>query len=113
MKPLLKSLEENFLKLANEGFYDSLIFHRVISEFMIQGGDPDSKNAEPGANLGGGGPGYTIPAEITPKFVHEKGALSAARLGDNINPDKESSGSQFYVVQGRKYNHNAVEHQDW
>jgi len=71
---------------------------------MIQTGDPDSKNAEPGSKLGSGGPGYTIPSEITPKFVHEKGALSAARLGDNINPKKESSGSQFYVVQGRKYN---------
>ena len=95
--------KENFIKLANEGFYDSLVFHRVITDFMIQGGDPDSKNAAPGASLGSGGPGYTIPAEMNTQYIHEKGALSAARLGDNVNPDKESSGSQFYVVQGRKY----------
>jgi len=90
----------NFIKLAKEKFYDSILFHRVIQGFMIQGGDPDSKNAQPGQHLGSGGPGYTVPAEITPKFFHEKGALSAARLGDNENPGKESSGSQFYIVQG-------------
>jgi len=93
----------NFIKLVNEGFYDSLLFHRVINNFMIQGGDPDSKNAAAGKQLGNGGPGYTIPAEINPKFIHKKGALSAARMGDNVNPKKESSGSQFYIVQGVVY----------
>ena len=92
--------KENFIKLAEEHFFDSLLFHRVIKGFMIQGGDPNSKNAEPGARLGNGGPGYTVEAEFNPKFIHEKGALSAARLGDQMNPKKESSGSQFYVVQG-------------
>jgi cyclophilin family peptidyl-prolyl cis-trans isomerase len=95
--------KENFVKLVKDGFYDSLIFHRVIQGFMIQGGDPDSRNANPGQRLGSGGPGYTIPAEIRPEFFHEKGALSAARLSDQINPDKESSGSQFYIVQGQTY----------
>ncbi|MCB0489131.1 MAG: peptidylprolyl isomerase [Cyclobacteriaceae bacterium] len=90
----------NFIKLANEHFYDSLIFHRVIEGFMIQGGDPNSKNAQPGQHLGTGGPGYTVDAEFNPKFFHEKGALSAARLGDQQNPTKASSGSQFYIVQG-------------
>ena len=94
----------NFIKLINEGFYDSLLFHRVIKNFMIQGGDPDSKNAPAGKQLGNGGPGYTIPAEINPKFIHKKGALSAARMGDNVNPQKASSGSQFYIVQGVVYN---------
>lgn len=93
----------NFVKLINEKFYDSLLFHRVISEFMIQGGDPASKKAAAGAPLGNGGPGYTVDAEINPKLFHERGALSAARLGDNMNPTKASSGSQFYVVQGKKY----------
>ena len=91
----------NFLKLVSESFYDSTLFHRVIKGFMIQGGDPDSKGAKPGAALGRGGPGYTIPAEFNSQFIHKKGALSAARQGDNVNPDKESSGSQFYVVQGK------------
>jgi peptidyl-prolyl cis-trans isomerase B (cyclophilin B) len=92
--------KENFIKLAKEKFYDSLLFHRVISGFMIQGGDPDSKKAVAGQPLGRGGPGYTVDAEINPKFFHEKGALSAARLGDQVNPTKASSGSQFYIVQG-------------
>ena len=91
---------DNFIKLANEGFYDGIIFHRVISGFMIQGGDPNSKNPTPGRGYGTGGPGYTIPAEIG--LHHFKGALSAARQGDNVNPNRESSGSQFYVVQGTK-----------
>jgi len=91
---------DNFIKLANEGFYDGTIFHRVISGFMIQGGDPKSKNPTPEGRYGSGGPGYTIPAEIGSH--HYKGALSAARLGDNQNPQRESSGSQFYVVQGTK-----------
>lgn len=90
----------NFIKLAKEHFYDSLIFHRVIEGFMIQGGDPDSKHAQPGQRLGMGGPGYTVEAEFNPKFYHMKGALSAARLGDQQNPTKASSGSQFYIVQG-------------
>lgn len=92
--------KENFIKLAKDHFYDSLIFHRVIEGFMIQGGDPDSKNAQPGQRLGMGGPGYTVDAEFNPKFYHVKGALSAARLGDQQNPTKASSGSQFYIVQG-------------
>jgi cyclophilin family peptidyl-prolyl cis-trans isomerase len=94
----------NFVKLINEHFYDSLLFHRIIDGFMIQGGDPDSKNAPQGKMLGQGGPGYTVPAELNPKLFHEKGALSAARLGDNMNPSKASSGSQFYIVQGTKVN---------
>ncbi len=93
----------NFIKLANAKFYDSLLFHRVISEFMIQGGDPNSKKAVAGQPLGDGGPGYTIEAEFKPTLFHERGALSAARLGDGVNPAKASSGSQFYVVQGKKY----------
>ncbi|MEO8470874.1 MAG: peptidylprolyl isomerase [Chryseolinea sp.] len=91
----------NFIKLANSHFYDSTLFHRVIQGFMIQGGDPESKKAKSGQGLGGGSPGYTIDAEIIPKYFHEKGTLSAARLGDMENPKKASSGSQFYVVQGR------------
>lgn len=89
--------KENFLKLAKEGFYDSTTFHRVIQNFMVQGGDPNSKNDNP-TDDGQGGPGYTIPAEINPKLKHVKGAVAAARLGDNVNPKKESSGSQFYIV---------------
>jgi peptidyl-prolyl cis-trans isomerase B (cyclophilin B) len=94
--------KENFVKLAREHFFDSTLFHRVIEGFMIQGGDPDSKKAQPGQPLGRGGPGYTIDAEFNPKFFHERGALSAARLGDQQNPTKASSGSQFYIVQGTK-----------
>ena len=94
---------DNFIKLVNEGFYDSLLFHRVIKNFMIQGGDPDSKNAPANKQLGNGGPGYTIPAEFNPKLIHKKGALAAARMGDNVNPKKESSGSQFYIVEGVVY----------
>ncbi len=93
----------NFLKLAKEGYYDSLLFHRVINHFMIQTGDPDSKGAAPGARLGNGGPSYTIPPEFNPNLIHQKGAIAAAREGDNINPKKESSGSQFYIVQGKVY----------
>ncbi|PTN04815.1 peptidylprolyl isomerase/peptidyl-prolyl cis-trans isomerase B (cyclophilin B) [Mangrovibacterium marinum] len=91
---------DNFIKLAQDGFYDGLLFHRVINEFMIQGGDPKSKDAAPGQRLGNGDPGYTIPAEIKPDFFHKKGALAAARQGDAQNPEKRSSGSQFYIVQG-------------
>lgn len=92
---------DNFIKLANEGFYSNLLFHRIIPNFMIQGGDPDSKNAKPGQALGMGSVGYTIPAEfVFPKYYHKKGALAAARTGDQVNPRKESSGSQFYIVTG-------------
>jgi len=91
---------DNFIKLVSENFYDGVLFHRIIQNFMIQAGDPDSKSAEPGAHLGMGGPGYTIPAEIIPTFYHKRGALAAARLGDQMNPKRESSGSQFYIVDG-------------
>jgi len=94
---------DNFIKLINKKFYDGTIFHRVIKSFMIQGGDPNSVNAKPDAMLGNGGPGYTIDAEIVPKYFHKKGALAAARLGDRANPQKKSSGSQFYIVQGKIY----------
>ncbi len=93
----------NFIKLVNEKYYDGSLFHRCIKDFMIQGGDPDSKTATPGQMLGNGGPGYTVPAEFVDKYFHKKGALAAARMGDNVNPKKESSGSQFYLVQGKKY----------
>ena len=89
---------DNFIKLVKDGFYDDLLFHRVIKNFMIQGGDPDSRDAAAGQMLGQGGPGYTTPAEIGQ--MHYKGALSAARLADQVNPQKESSGSQFFIVQG-------------
>jgi cyclophilin family peptidyl-prolyl cis-trans isomerase len=94
---------DNFIKLVKEKYYDSLLFHRVIANFMIQGGDPNSKNAQPGQPLGMGGPGYRIPAEFDTTLFHKKGALAAAREGDQVNPQKESSGSQFYIVQGKKY----------
>ena len=91
-------------KLAKEGYFDGTLFHRVIKDFMIQGGDPDSKGAPAGKNLGTGGPDYTIPAEfVYPQLFHKRGALSAARLGDEVNPKRESSGSQFYIVWGKKY----------
>jgi len=93
---------DNFVKLTKSGFYDGTLFHRVISGFMIQGGDPDSKTAKPGQALGMGGPGYTVPAEFNKSFIHKKGALAAARTGDQQNPQKASSGSQFYIVQGKK-----------
>lgn len=95
---------DNFLKLAKEGFYDGVLFHRVINDFMVQTGDPESKNSEKGAMLGSGGPGYNIPAEIVyPKHYHKYGALAAARTGDEMNPERKSSGSQFYIVTGKKY----------
>mgnify|MGYP006267386975 CR=1 FL=1 len=93
----------NFLKLAQEDFYDSLLFHRVIKDFMIQGGDPDSREAEPEQPLGNGGPGYTIPAEFVDGLFHQKGAIAAARMGGQVNPEKESHGSQFYIVQGKTF----------
>jgi cyclophilin family peptidyl-prolyl cis-trans isomerase len=94
---------DNFVRLVQEGFYKDLLFHRVIKQFMIQGGDPESRNAQPGQALGSGGPGYTVPAEFTDALIHRKGALSAARMGDNVNPQKASSGCQFYIVQGQTY----------
>ena len=93
---------DNYVKLIQQGFYDSLLFHRVISGFMVQGGDPNSKNAPAGVGLGNGGPGYTLPAELN-QGIHKRGALAAARLGDKINPKRESSGSQFYLVQGKVF----------
>ena len=92
---------DNFIKLAKDDFFDDLLFHRVINQFMIQGGDPDSKGAEKGRQLGNGGPGYTIDAEFISGIIHKKGALAAAREGDTQNPLKRSSGSQFYIVQGK------------
>lgn len=96
---------DNFVKLAKEGYYDGTLFHRVINKFMIQGGDGDSRNAQPGQALGMGDPGYRLPAEfVYPKYFHKKGALAAARQGDDTNPKKESSGSQFYIVTGDVFN---------
>jgi cyclophilin family peptidyl-prolyl cis-trans isomerase len=92
---------DNFIKLIKEGFYDSLMFHRVINQFMIQGGDPDSKRAIPNQTLGMGGLDYRVPAEFTPSLFHKKGALAAARDG---NPEKASSSCQFYIVQGKSFN---------
>lgn len=94
---------DNFIKLVKEGVYDSTLFHRAIKQFMIQAGDPDSKNASDTAMLGSGDVGYTIPAEFNPKFFHKKGVLAAARQGDDVNPEKASSGCQFYIVTGRKF----------
>lgn len=105
---------DNFLKLAREGFYDGTLFHRVIKEFMIQGGDPESKGAPKGRQLGSGDAGYTIPAEFVPTLFHKKGALAAARQGDQVNPERRSSGCQFYIVWGKTYNDGQVrqlEHQ--
>lgn len=94
---------DNMLRLIEEGFYKDQLFHRVIRDFMIQGGDPESVGAEPGTRLGNGGPGYTVPAEFRPGLYHKKGVLAAARKGDQVNPGKASSGSQFYLVQGRVF----------
>jgi cyclophilin family peptidyl-prolyl cis-trans isomerase len=97
---------DNFLRLAKTGFYDSLLFHRVIRNFMIQTGDPDSREGHPGKPLsqgGSGGPGYTIPAEFRVSLYHHRGAVAAARTSDNVNPTRASSGSQFYIVQGKRF----------
>lgn len=94
---------DNFIKLVKSNFYDSTLFHRVIQTFMIQGGDPTSKKAQPGIMLGNGDIGYTIPAEMVPSLIHKKGALATARQGDDINPSKASSGCQFYIVQGKVF----------
>ncbi len=96
---------DNFLKLVMEGYYNNVLFHRVINEFMVQTGDPDSKTAKVGQALGSGGPGYTLEAEIKyPAHFHKRGALAAARQGDQVNPERRSSGSQFYIVTGKAYN---------
>ena len=94
---------DNFIKLVKTGYYDSVLFHRVINRFMIQAGDGTSKNAPAGTPLGGGGVDYTIPAEFRPGLFHQKGALAAARQGDDVNPQKASSGCQFYIVQGKTF----------
>ena len=95
---------DNFLRLVREGYYNGTLFHRVIRDFMIQGGDPDSVNAPAGKHLGVGGPDYTLEAEILPSLFHKRGALAAARQGDEVNPERRSSGSQFYIVWGQTYN---------
>ncbi len=100
---------DNFIKLAESGYYEGVLFHRVIKGFMVQGGDPDSKNAPEGKRLGLGGPTYNIPAEFHDTLVHIKGALAAARQGDGVNPKKESSGSQFYLVQGKPVSETQLE----
>ena len=99
---------DNFVKLAKEGYYDGTLFHRVIKNFMIQGGDPDSKGAPAGKILGVGGPDYTLQAEIQDGLFHKRGALAAARQGDEVNPERRSSGSQFYIVWGQVYNENQL-----
>lgn len=104
---------DNFLKLVKDGYYDGVLFHRVINDFMVQTGDPNSKNAPSGAQLGSGDPGYTIPAEIVyPKHYHKYGALAAARTGDAMNPEKRSSGSQFYIVTGKTMSERQLENMD-
>ena len=100
---------DNFLKLVKVGYYDSILFHRVIKDFMVQAGDPNSKRAAAGQPLGNGGPGYTVPAEFRTTLFHKKGVLSAARTGDNVNPTKASSGSQFYIVQGKAFTEGALD----
>ena len=100
---------DNFIKLCEKNFFDSLLFHRVIKNFMIQGGDPESKNAPLAKMLGNGGPGYTIPAEFDTSFINKKGALCAAREGDAQNPEKRSSGSQFYIVTGKTFSNSEID----
>ena len=100
---------DNFIKLVEDGFYDGLLFHRVIDGFMIQGGDPRSRNARPDQNLGSGGPGYQIPGEFVDSLVHIKGAIAAARTGDGVNPERKSSGSQFYIVHGQPLSDSSID----
>jgi peptidyl-prolyl cis-trans isomerase B (cyclophilin B) len=102
---------DNFIKLINQHFYDGILFHRVMQQFMVQAGDPKSKTAKPGEALGQGSPGYSVPAEIKPDLLfHKKGALAAARTPDEINPTRESNGSQFFLVQGRVYSDEDLDH---
>ena len=103
---------DNFIKLAEEGYFNDLLFHRVIDGFMIQGGDPNSRNAPAGTALGSGGPGYQVPAEFVDTLVHIKGAIAAARTGDNVNPQKQSSGSQFYIVHGGPVDDNTLDNME-
>ena len=101
---------DNFIKLVKEGYFNELLFHRVIEDFMIQGGDPDSRDAAPGKLLGEGDPGYTLPAEIKfPQIYHKRGVLAAAREGDQTNPERRSSGSQFYIVWGKTFSREDIE----
>ncbi|MCL2417544.1 MAG: peptidylprolyl isomerase [Bacteroidales bacterium] len=100
---------DNFIKLVEDNFFDGLLFHRCIRDFMIQGGDPDSRNAQPGQMLGAGNIGYTLEAEFVPELIHTRGALAAARTGDHVNPERRSSGSQFYIVQGRTFTQEQME----
>ncbi len=104
--------KENFLKLVRSGFYNDLLFHRVISHFMIQGGDPESRTAKSGKMLGNGDTGYTLPAEILPNHYHKRGALAAAREGDDINPEQRSSGCQFYIVQGKLFTESEIRQEE-
>lgn len=101
--------QENFIKLVKEGYFENQLFHRVINNFMIQGGDPNSIGAPMGEMLGMGGPGYTVPAEIRDYLYHKKGAIAAARKGDMVNPEQSSSGSQFYIVQGQVFSKEQLE----
>lgn len=103
---------DNFIKLVKEGFYEGTLFHRVIKGFMIQGGDPDSNGAPKGKRLGSGDAGYTIPAEIEPSLFHKRGALCAARQGDQVNPERRSSGCQFYIVWGEKFSSSKMDQMD-
>ncbi len=103
---------DNFIKLVKQGFYDSLLFHRVINQFVIQGGDPDSKYADDTSSIGYGEVDYWIPAEFNRKLYHKKGMLAAARAGDDVTPDKESSGSQFYIVMGKTFDSAALRKQE-
>ncbi|MBQ7742895.1 MAG: peptidylprolyl isomerase [Bacteroidaceae bacterium] len=101
---------DNFIKLVKEGYFNDLLFHRVIEDFMIQGGDPDSRDAAPGKLLGEGGPDYTLPAEIKfPQIYHKRGVLAAAREGDQTNPERRSSGSQFYIVWGKTFSREEID----
>jgi cyclophilin family peptidyl-prolyl cis-trans isomerase len=100
---------DNFVKLAHADYFDGTLFHRVIDGFMIQGGDPDSKGAKPGVRLGEGGPGYKIDAEFNPQLIHKRGVIAAAREGDDVNPEKKSAGSQFYLAQGVVYTHGGLD----
>ena len=104
---------DNFIKLVNDKFYDGILFHRIIQGFVVQTGDPDSKAAKPGQPLGQGGPGYTIPAEFVPSLYHKRGAVAAARMGDNVNPTKASSGSQFYIVDGTVFPMSDLNNLEW
>lgn len=103
---------DNFIKLVKDGFYEGTLFHRVIKGFMIQGGDPESKDAPKGKRLGSGDVGYTVPAEFVPGLFHRRGALCAARQGDQVNPERRSSGCQFYIVWGEKYSDGKMDQLD-